>query len=103
IVGSIFNGCQCSDLAYILDIPTVPVPVSLFGTQLVMMILGCSRKSNSSDIEGQWVIFTPPSNSIRNPQGFAIDMASQAVDNIRGFQFGADGNTLMFNERVTMI
>ncbi|KAA6324755.1 MAG: hypothetical protein EZS28_054150, partial [Streblomastix strix] len=54
----------------------------------------------TSAIEGSQVLFTPPSNSISNPQGFAIAVASQAGDNTRGLQISADGNTLTFNGRI---
>ncbi|KAA6393082.1 MAG: hypothetical protein EZS28_011390 [Streblomastix strix] len=62
--------------------------------------LGCSRTSNIGAINGQWSIFTPPSSSITNPQGFVIAVSQQAGDNTRGLQISADGNTLTFNGRV---
>ncbi|KAA6401999.1 MAG: hypothetical protein EZS28_002469 [Streblomastix strix] len=62
--------------------------------------LGCSRTSNTGAIVGQWSIFTPPSSSEINPQGFAIAISSQSGDNNRGLQISTDGNTLTFNGRV---
>ncbi|KAA6394895.1 MAG: hypothetical protein EZS28_009582 [Streblomastix strix] len=62
--------------------------------------LNCCRTSNTGAIVGQWSIFTPPSSSINNPQGFVIAVSSQAGDNSRGLQIRANGNTLTFNGRV---
>ncbi|KAA6387211.1 MAG: hypothetical protein EZS28_017263 [Streblomastix strix] len=58
---------------------------------------GCSRTSNFGLIEGQWSIFRPLKTAISNLNSFIIAVASQAGDNTRGLQIGADGNTLKFN------
>ncbi|KAA6389001.1 MAG: hypothetical protein EZS28_015472 [Streblomastix strix] len=69
-------------------------------TGSVSIQLGCSRTSNSGSIDGQWVICSPPINSVQAPYNFIIAVASQAQDLTRGLQISADGNTLSFNGQV---
>ncbi|KAA6343609.1 MAG: hypothetical protein EZS28_052299 [Streblomastix strix] len=66
-------------------------------TGSVSIQLGCSRTSNGGSIDGQWVICSPPINSVQAPYNFIIAVASQAQDLTRGLQISADGNTLSFN------